>query len=50
MTMRKLGRGEEAKSALEQLRSLLTDEESARDPEVNALLAETKELIAGKRD
>ena len=49
MSLHQLGRGDEAKAALEQLRTLLKDERFAEDEEVKALLAEAEGLIEGKR-
>jgi len=46
MTLHQLGRGEEAKAALEQLRALLKDERFADDPEAKALLAEAEGLLS----
>ncbi len=48
MTLHQLGRGEEAKAALEELRALLKDEQFANNQAAKALLAEAEGLIEGK--
>ena len=51
MTLYKIGRAEEAKVALEQLREVCKDEEYlAWDMEVQGLLAEAEKLIAGEKE
>jgi hypothetical protein len=47
--MLQLGRIEEAKAALGQLRDLLKDEQFAEDKEAKAYLSEAEELINGER-
>jgi WD40 repeat protein len=49
MTLHKIGRDEEAKAALEQLRELCKDEQFAEDMDVQGLLAEAEGLIEGKK-
>jgi len=49
MTLHKMGRVDEAKAALEQLRELCKDEQFAEDMEVQALLSEAEKLIAGEK-
>jgi WD40 repeat protein len=49
MTLHKIGRVEEAKAAIEQLRELCKDEQFAEDIEVQGLLAEAEKLIAGEK-
>jgi WD40 repeat protein/tRNA A-37 threonylcarbamoyl transferase component Bud32 len=49
MTLQKLGRNEEAKAALERLRTLLKDEQFAQDGQAKAFLAEAEKLIAGEK-
>jgi len=46
MTLQKIGRAEQAKAALEQLRELCRDEQFAEDTDVQALLAEAEEILA----
>jgi len=50
MTLHEIGRLEEAKAALEQLRELCQDEEYlAWDMDVQGLLAEAEKLIGGEK-
>jgi hypothetical protein len=49
MTLHRMGRAEEAKTALEQLRELCKDEQFAEDMDVQGLLAEAEGLIEGKK-
>ncbi len=49
MALHQVARGEEAKSALEQLRGLLKDERFAGNDEAKALLAEAEGLIEDKK-
>ena len=49
MALHQLGRVEEAKSTLEQLRTLLKDKQFANDENAKALLAEAEGLIEGGR-
>ena len=49
MTLHKIGRVEEAKAAIEQLRELCKDEQFAEDIEVQDLLAEAEKLITGEK-
>jgi tetratricopeptide (TPR) repeat protein len=49
MTLHKIGRADEAKAALDQLRELCKDEQFAEDMEVQELLAEAEGLIEGKK-
>jgi len=48
MTLHRIGRVEEAKAALEQLRELCKDEQFAEDREVQDLLAEAEKLLSGE--
>jgi hypothetical protein len=47
MTLYKIGRAEEARVALEQLRKLCKDEQYTEDMDVQDLLAEAENLIEG---
>jgi tetratricopeptide (TPR) repeat protein len=47
MSLHQLGRADEAKAALEQLRSLCKEERFAEDQEAQAFLAEAEKLIEG---
>jgi len=49
MTLHKIGRAEEAKSVLGQLRELCKDRPFAEDMEVQGLLAEAEKLVAGEK-
>ena len=49
MTLHKIGRVEEAKAAIEQLRELCKDRPFAEDIEVQGLLAEAEKLITGEK-
>jgi tetratricopeptide (TPR) repeat protein len=49
MALHKIGRIEEAKHAIEQLRELYRDEQFAEDVEVQDLLAEAEKLITGEK-
>jgi dipeptidyl aminopeptidase/acylaminoacyl peptidase len=49
MALHQLGRADEAKATLEQLRSWVKDERLADNPEAKALLAEAEELIEGTK-
>jgi eukaryotic-like serine/threonine-protein kinase len=49
MALYQLGRADEAKSTLEELRALLKEERFAKNEMVKALLAEAEKLIEGKR-
>jgi hypothetical protein len=49
MALHKLGRTEEAKAALERLRTLLKDERFAQDEQAKAFLAEAEKLIEGEK-
>jgi hypothetical protein len=53
MTLQRIGRFEEAKAALDQLRQLYQDEEyleyAVPDMDVQELLAEAEKLIAGEQ-
>jgi WD40 repeat protein/tRNA A-37 threonylcarbamoyl transferase component Bud32 len=49
MTLHRIGRAEEAKAALEQLRELCKDEQFAKDTDVQELLVEAEGLIEGKK-
>ncbi len=49
MTLHRIGRSEEAKAALGQLRELSKDEQFAKDTDVQGLLAEAEGLIEGKK-
>jgi len=48
MSLHQLGRGEEARATLEQLRSLVKDERFAGDDESKALLAEAEGVVLGQ--
>jgi serine/threonine protein kinase/Flp pilus assembly protein TadD len=48
MALHQLGRAEEAKVALDRLRTLLKDEQFAQDEQAKAFLAEAEKLIEGK--
>jgi len=49
MALHQLGRTEEAKAALDHLRTLLKDERFAKDEKAKALLAEAEKLIASEK-
>jgi tetratricopeptide (TPR) repeat protein len=49
MSLHKIGRAEQAKAALEQLRELCKDEQFAEDLEVQGLLAEAERLLSGEK-
>jgi len=49
MTLHKIGRAEESKAALDQLRELCKDEQFAEDMEVQGLLVEAEKLLAGEK-
>jgi tetratricopeptide (TPR) repeat protein len=49
MALHKVGRTEEAKVALDRLRTLLKDEQFAQDEQAKALLAEAEKLIEGEK-
>jgi hypothetical protein len=49
MSLHKLGRADEAKAALEQLRSLCKEERFAEDQEAQAFLTEAEQLITGEK-
>ena len=49
MTLRKIGRAEEAKAALEQLRELCKERPFSEDMELQSLLAEAEGLIEGQK-
>jgi len=49
MTLHKLGRLEEARNALEQLRELCKEEQFAEDMDVQGLLAEAEKVLAGEQ-
>jgi len=49
MALHKLGRADEAKAALERLRTLLKDERFAQDEQAKAFLAEAEKLIEGEK-
>jgi hypothetical protein len=47
MALHRLGRADEAKATLQQLRALLKDDRFADHEEAKALLAEAEKLLAG---
>jgi len=49
MSLHQLGRGEEAKAALERLRNLLKDDQFAQDEQAKAFLDEAEKLIEGEK-
>lgn len=49
MALHRLGRVEEAKVTLDQLRDLLKDERFAEDEKAKAYLAEAEKLISGEK-
>jgi len=49
MTLQKIGRADEAKNALEQLRKLCKDEQFAEDMDAQGLLAEAEKVLAGEQ-
>jgi WD40 repeat protein/serine/threonine protein kinase len=49
MVLQQLGRADEAKATLEQLRGLLKDERFADDPEAKALLSEAEGVVLGQK-
>jgi len=49
MTLHRIGRTKEAKTALERLRELCKDEQFAEDMEIQNFLAEAEKLLAGEK-